>query len=71
MNIKYVPREGHAEQASSTLPKVPLSQMHMARLAEPDVCVPEGSTKKGAKLFKSKCAQCNVKSRYSLAPIGR
>merc|ERR1719291_1138264 len=28
--------------------------------AEPDVTVPEGDKKKGAKLFKSKCAQCHT-----------
>ena len=31
----------------------------MAR-AEPDVEVPDGDAKKGAKLFKSKCAQCHT-----------
>merc|ERR1712241_487676 len=29
-------------------------------IAEPDVNVPEGSTKAGAKLFKAKCAQCHT-----------
>jgi len=29
-------------------------------VAEPEVEVPEGNTKKGAKLFKSKCAQCHT-----------
>merc|ERR1712117_818375 len=28
--------------------------------AEPDVQVPEGDIKKGAKLFKAKCAQCHT-----------
>jgi len=28
--------------------------------AEPECEVPEGNTKKGAKLFKSKCAQCHT-----------
>jgi len=28
--------------------------------AEPDVEVPDGSEKKGAKLFKAKCAQCHT-----------
>lgn len=27
---------------------------------EPDVVVPEGNSAKGAKLFKSKCAQCHT-----------
>lgn len=27
---------------------------------EPDVTVPEGNPKKGAKLFKAKCAQCHT-----------
>ncbi|CAK0893632.1 unnamed protein product [Prorocentrum cordatum] len=29
-------------------------------MAEPDVEVPEGEVKKGAKLFKAKCAQCHT-----------
>jgi len=29
-------------------------------IAEPDVDVPAGDSKKGAKLFKSKCAQCHT-----------
>merc|ERR1711862_798740 len=29
-------------------------------IAEPDVQVPEGDEKKGAKLFKAKCAQCHT-----------
>merc|ERR1712190_235628 len=29
-------------------------------IEEPDVEVPEGDTKKGAKLFKAKCAQCHT-----------
>jgi len=29
-------------------------------IPEPDVEVPEGEVKKGAKLFKSKCAQCHT-----------
>mmetsp|Transcript_74108 Transcript_74108/g.221168 ORF Transcript_74108/g.221168 Transcript_74108/m.221168 type:complete len:115 (-) Transcript_74108:177-521(-) len=29
-------------------------------IAEPQVDVPEGDTKKGAKLFKAKCAQCHT-----------
>lgn len=29
-------------------------------VAEPAVDVPEGNAKKGAKLFKSKCAQCHT-----------
>ena len=28
--------------------------------AEPDVTVPAGDAKKGAKVFKSKCAQCHT-----------
>lgn len=28
-------------------------------IPEPDIEVPEGNAKKGAKLFKSKCAQCH------------
>ncbi len=28
--------------------------------AEPDVAIDDGDTKKGAKLFKSKCAQCHT-----------
>jgi len=29
-------------------------------MAEPDVEVPDGEVKKGAKLFKAKCAQCHT-----------
>ena len=29
-------------------------------IAEPDVTVPEGDAKKGAKLFKAKCFQCHT-----------
>merc|ERR1712032_1074296 len=29
-------------------------------IAEPDVTVPDGEVKKGAKLFKAKCAQCHT-----------
>merc|ERR1712039_800275 len=29
-------------------------------VAEPDVSVPEGNVKAGAKLFKAKCAQCHT-----------
>ena len=29
-------------------------------IAEPDVTVPEGDSKKGAKLFKAKCFQCHT-----------
>jgi len=29
-------------------------------MEEPNVEVPEGNTKKGAKLFKAKCAQCHT-----------
>nr|ABI14187.1 cytochrome c [Pfiesteria piscicida] len=29
-------------------------------IPEPDVAVPEGDVKKGAKLFKAKCAQCHT-----------
>merc|ERR1712038_1596941 len=32
----------------------------MGVLPEPDVEVPEGDVKKGAKLFKAKCAQCHT-----------
>jgi cytochrome c2 len=32
------------------------------KIAEPDVEVPEGNVKKGAKLFKSKCAQCHTQT---------
>ena len=29
-------------------------------IAEPDITLPEGKAKKGAKLFKAKCAQCHT-----------
>mmetsp|Transcript_69707 Transcript_69707/g.199781 ORF Transcript_69707/g.199781 Transcript_69707/m.199781 type:complete len:116 (+) Transcript_69707:91-438(+) len=32
----------------------------MPMIPEPDVEVPEGDVKKGAKLFKAKCAQCHT-----------
>eukprot|EP00389_Voromonas_pontica_P013193 GDKH01020358.1.p3 GENE.GDKH01020358.1~~GDKH01020358.1.p3 ORF type:complete len:116 (-),score=31.88 GDKH01020358.1:404-751(-) len=32
----------------------------MPAIPEPDVTVPEGNAKKGAKIFKSKCSQCHT-----------
>eukprot|EP01066_Platyproteum_vivax_P009213 Platyproteum_vivax@DN403_c0_g1_i1.p1 len=37
---------------------------------EPDVTVPEGNAKKGAKLFKSKCAQCHTIVKNGAAKQG-
>lgn len=37
---------------------------------EPDVVVPEGDAKKGAKLFKSKCAQCHTYDKGGNAKQG-
>uniref|UniRef100_A0A0G4GJY2 Cytochrome c domain-containing protein n=1 Tax=Chromera velia CCMP2878 TaxID=1169474 RepID=A0A0G4GJY2_9ALVE len=37
---------------------------------EPDVTIPEGNTKKGAKLFKSKCAQCHTLNQGGSAKQG-
>jgi cytochrome c len=31
--------------------------------AEPDVTLPDGNVAKGAKLFKSKCAQCHTDNK--------
>merc|ERR1711988_1700139 len=38
--------------------------------AEPDVVVPEGDAKKGAKLFKAKCAQCHTINKDGNAKQG-
>merc|ERR1712167_363784 len=39
-------------------------------IAEPDVVVPEGDAKKGAKLFKGKCAQCHTIEKGGLVKQG-
>merc|ERR1712154_612052 len=39
-------------------------------IAEPNVVVPEGDAKKGAKLFKSKCAQCHTCEKGGLVKQG-
>merc|ERR1712048_929171 len=39
-------------------------------IAEPDVEVPEGDAKKGAKLFKGKCAQCHTIEKGGLVKQG-
>jgi cytochrome c len=38
--------------------------------AEPEVEVPAGSSKKGAKLFKAKCAQCHTAEKGGAAKQG-
>lgn len=37
---------------------------------EPDIEVPEGNAKKGAKIFKSKCAQCHTIEKGGLTKQG-
>ena len=37
---------------------------------EPDVVVPDGNAKKGAKVFKSKCAQCHTINQGGAAKQG-
>ena len=39
-------------------------------IPEPDVQVPEGDVKKGAKLFKAKCAQCHTVEKGGNAKQG-
>ena len=39
-------------------------------MAEPDVEVPAGDAKKGAKLFKGKCAQCHTIEKGGLTKSG-
>jgi cytochrome c len=39
-------------------------------IAEPEVSVPEGNSKKGAKLFKAKCAQCHTCEKGGAAKSG-
>jgi cytochrome c len=39
-------------------------------IPEPDVAVPEGDVKKGAKLFKAKCAQCHTAEKGGAAKQG-
>ena len=38
--------------------------------AEPEVNVPAGNAKKGAKLFKAKCAQCHTAEKGGAAKQG-
>jgi len=42
----------------------------MAPIPEPDVEVPKGNKKKGAKLFKAKCAQCHTAEKGGAAKSG-
>jgi len=39
-------------------------------IAEPEVDVPAGNAKKGAKLFKSKCAQCHTIEKGGIVKQG-
>eukprot|EP00972_Heterocapsa_arctica_P058054 8564360-Heterocapsa_arctica.AAC.1 len=39
-------------------------------IAEPQIEVPEGDVKKGAKLFKAKCAQCHTVEKGGLVKQG-
>merc|ERR1712048_99850 len=47
-----------------------LRRKHIMVVAEPDVEVPAGDSKKGAKLFKAKCAQCHTIEKGGLAKQG-
>jgi cytochrome c len=42
----------------------------MAPIPEPDVTLPAGNDKKGAKLFKAKCAQCHTAEKGGAAKSG-
>ena len=50
------PTAGRTWQQSGQKP----SHLAVMPVPEPDVTVPEGDSKKGAKLFKAKCAQCHT-----------